>query len=315
MFCFRRFLFLLLTLATAVCLSKPAATELRIAVNQTTIESFPVFMAAESLIADKDLHVQLQPAPNGRVAMAQLLKGDVDAATGSETQVLLNATAEPRLRIVVTLAECRYRIIARRSAGIRRVSDLRGKKVAATVGTSSLYFLAGMLRKANLKDSDIQPVSMEGAEMAAALKSGAVDAVSMWEPNAQYALEALGDDGVAFQDPAVYTERFNLNTRSDVLADPAKRAALVRFVQAIRTVSERLEKRPPEFIRSLAPQVSLSEQTVLAVWPQFRFPATISKELPASMKDVEIWAAITQKRPVHSSQELSALIDASLLPK
>src|SRR5207247_5131272 len=104
-------------------------------VNSTTIESFPVFLAAESMSG-----VHLEPAPNGRAAMSQLVSGVVDAATGSETQVLLNATSEPRLRIVLTLSECRYRIVARRSAGIRRVSDLRGKKVAATVNTSSQYF-------------------------------------------------------------------------------------------------------------------------------------------------------------------------------
>ena len=64
--------------------------------------------------------------------MAQLLNGSVDAATGSETQMLLNSIAEPGIRIVMTLAEARYRIIARQSSGIRRIQDLRGKKVAAT---------------------------------------------------------------------------------------------------------------------------------------------------------------------------------------
>jgi len=150
-------LLILLIMVASVALATSAAAELKIAVNTTTIESFPVFMAAESM-----REVELEPAPNGRVAMSQLVSGAVDAATGSETQVLLNATAEPRLRILVTLAECRYRIVARRSAGIRQVSDLRGKKVAATLNTSSQYLLSGMLRKAKLKDSDVQVVPLEG---------------------------------------------------------------------------------------------------------------------------------------------------------
>src|SRR5262249_757337 len=65
---------------------------LKIAVNATTIESFPVFAAAGS-------RVQLVAAPNGRSAMAQLVNGAVDAATGSETQALLNSVADPRIRI------------------------------------------------------------------------------------------------------------------------------------------------------------------------------------------------------------------------
>src|SRR5262245_25151478 len=88
--------------------------ELKIAVNATTIESFPVFLAAESLSrTDKDHQVRIVPVPNGRVAMAQLVSGAADAATGSETQALLNTVTDPRIRIVVTLSECRYRIVAR----------------------------------------------------------------------------------------------------------------------------------------------------------------------------------------------------------
>jgi NitT/TauT family transport system substrate-binding protein len=215
---------ILLITAAGIALATSTAADIKIAVNVTTIESFPVFMAAESMPG-----VQLEFAPNGRVAMSQLVSGAVDAATGSETQVLLNATAEPRLRILVTLAECRYRIVARRSAGIRRVSDLRARKVAATLNTSSQYLLSGMLRKAKLLDSDVQVVPLEGPDMPAALKNRTVDAVAIWEPHAQNSLEALGSDFVVFEDPDVYTERFNLNTRSDVLANPTKRAALVRL--------------------------------------------------------------------------------------
>src|SRR5262249_1746225 len=158
-----------------------------------------------------------------RSAMAQLVSGAVDAATGSETQALLNSVAEPRIRIILTLAECRYRIVARRSAGIRRVSDLRGKAVAITANTSSEYFLSGMLQKAGLAPSDVRTVPLEGQDMPSALDKRSVDAVSIWEPHAQNSLRAIGNDAVILEDPAAYTERFNLNTRTDVLADSAKR--------------------------------------------------------------------------------------------
>jgi len=54
--------------------------------------------------------------------------------------------------------------------------------------------------------------------MPAALASRAVDAVAIWEPHAQNALDALAADVVMFQDASAYTERFNLNTTSAVLA-------------------------------------------------------------------------------------------------
>src|SRR5690348_14352920 len=136
-----------------------AGAQIKIAVNATTIESAPIFLA------EKIPGVEIVPVPNGRMAMERLLHGDVDAATGSETQALLNSVAEPGIRIILTLAEARYRIIARRSSGIRKVEDLRGKKVAATVNTSSLYFLREILRKEGMTlDTDARFVNMEGPD-------------------------------------------------------------------------------------------------------------------------------------------------------
>jgi NitT/TauT family transport system substrate-binding protein len=300
---------LLTALMVAITFAAQSQPALRIAVNTTTIESFPVFLAAEANVAG----VELVMVPNGRAAMAQLVSGAVDAATGSETQALLNSVADPRIRIVLTLSECRYRIIARRSDGIRRVSDLRGKRVAATLNTSSQYLLAGMLGKANLAESDVEIVPLEGQEMPAALKSGIVSAVAIWEPHAQNSLEAIGSDAVVLEDPSVYIERFNLNTRTDVLSDPQRRLALKRFVQAIQTASARIRQRPPGLLAKLAPRVGLTERVVGAVWGQFRFPASLSNELGASLDKVEPWVAAMQKRQPRSSAQLASLIDGSLL--
>jgi ABC-type nitrate/sulfonate/bicarbonate transport system substrate-binding protein len=298
---------------TAAIPARPAQrTELRVAVNTTTIESFPAFLAAESS-SGGDARVVIVPVANGRIAMSQLVSGAVDAATGSETQVLLNSVAEPRLRIVVTLADCRYRIVARRASGITRLADLRGKRVGATLNTSSQYYLAGMLRKAGLRESDTQFVNLEGQDMAEALKKNAVDAVSIWEPHAQNSLEALGKEAVVFQDAGVYREQFNLNTRADVLADPARRMALARFLQAIDAASNRLRRRPADLIPTLAPRIGMNERTVMAVWPQFRFPAALEGGLQSSMSAVEGWVATMQNRQPRTPAQLASLVDGTVL--
>ncbi len=286
-------------------LAGPAEPKIRIAVNMTTIESFPILAAAESLPG----RIEVLKSPNGRDAMTQLVSGQADAATGSETQALLNSVNEPRIRIVLTLAECRYRIVARRSSGIRRLSDLRGRKVAATANTSSQYYLSRMLSRAGLNDSDIQLVSLEGQEMPMALEKHNVDAVSIWEPHAENSLRALGKDAIAFVDAAAYTERFNLNTRTDVLTAPEKRSALITAIREIAGASTRLRKRRAQMIPMLAPKVGVPESTLFAVWRQFTFPASLSGELRAALREVEPWAAATQNRRPRSDQDLNALID------
>jgi len=282
--------------------------EIRIAVNSTTIESAPIFLA------ERSPDVRLVPVPNGRVAMEQLLHGGVDAATGSETQALLNSIAEPGIRIIITLAEARYRIIARRSSGIRRVEDLRGKKVAATVNTSSQYFLREMLRKSGLSlDSDAHFVNLEGPAMPAALKRGDVDAIAIWEPHAQNSLEALGSDAVDLQNPSVYRERFNLNTTTRVLRDPDKRRELVEFLRAVLSASQRARSQPRQSITFLSPSIHTPERIIEHVWNRFRFPANLPGDLPEVLGNVEIFVAAVQYRQPRPRADLAALIDGSLL--
>src|SRR5215471_1858823 len=310
----RVFLLYILALAALTATSPAAAPVLKIAVNTTTIESFSVFAAADSMSANGGTsNIEVVPVPNGRIAMSQLVSAAADAATGSETQVLLNSVMEPRLRIVVTLAECRYRIIARRSAGIRRIADLQGKKVAVTANTSSHYYLHQMFLNAHVDEAQVQVVNLEGQEMAAALERRTVDAVSIWEPHAENSLQAIGSDVVVFENAAAYTERFNLNTRADVLANPEKRSALLALVRTIVRSSAELRKRPPDLIASLSPRVGLRDKTVIAVRPQFSFPASISGKLRDALGEVEPWAAAMQKRPQRARNDLAVLIDSSVV--
>ena len=290
-----------------LCAGAPACAEIRIAVNATTIESAPIFLA------ERTPDVKIVPVPNGRAAMARLLDGSVDAATGSETQALLNATAEPGLRIVVTLSEATYRIIARKSAGIRRVEDLRGKKVGATVNTSSQYYLREMLRSEGLRESDVQFVNLEGPAMPAALQRGQVDAVAIWEPHAQNSLEAVGRDAADLRNSSVYRERFNLNTTARVLRDPSKRKELVGFLKEVLRASDRIRGQRRQSIVFLAPSINTSEQTMGRVWNQFRFPANLQDDLPRVLGDVEAYVAAVQNRPPRPPEILRSFIDSSPL--
>jgi sulfonate transport system substrate-binding protein len=304
------FVLLSAVLVALSVIARPAESLLKIAVNMTTIESFPVLAAAAKVNG-----VELLPMQNGRNAMAQLVSGNADVATGSETQALLNSVNDPRIRIILTLSECRYRIIARRSAGIRRLSDLRGKKVAVTLNTSSHYYLSRMLATVRLADRDVELVALEGQDMPAALEKKSVDAVSIWEPHAQNSLSVLGNDAVAFENPSAYTERFNLNTRTDVLADPAKRDVLIKLSREIEGSSNQLRTHSAEMIPMLAAKIGYPERTVFAVWRQFTFPASINGGLGAALNDVEPWVAASQKRQPRRNTDLANLIDFSIVQR
>jgi sulfonate transport system substrate-binding protein len=278
---------------------------LRLAVNTTTIESAPLFVAAEGP-AGASLRVSSGGIP-------QLVNLEADVATNSSTQAVLRSIANPNLRIVLTVAECFYRIVARRSAGIRQVTDLRAKKIATPVNTSAHFYLAKMLRGAKLTEADVTVVALAQSEMAAALEKGAVDAVSIWEPWAQYSIAAIGPDAVVLENRSIYRELFNLNTTADILSDPAKRSAIVDLVRATISSSGQVRRSPAAVRPLLVSKINVREETSTAVWGQFRFRATLPDDLLDVLVEEETWAAAAQKRAPRSRMALSTLIERNIL--
>ena len=86
------------------------------------------------------------------------LKG-AHAAGNATTQMLRVLGDNPNVRLLFTLVNGNYRIVAKRSAGISRLADLKGKRVVLPRDTSANYFLVAMLRSAGLQESDVTLVS------------------------------------------------------------------------------------------------------------------------------------------------------------
>jgi NitT/TauT family transport system substrate-binding protein len=297
---------LLLAAAIAVMAqTSPPARALRVAVNMTTVESAPVFLAAQSA-AGREMALT-----GGGIPL--LVDRSADAATNSETQILLRSVDNPELRIVMTVAECDYRIVARRSAGIRRLVDLRGKRVGTPANTSAEYYLSKMLRTVKLDEPDATVVPMPVADMAAAMRRGDVDAVAGWEPGAQDSMAALGADAIVFQDRSVYRELFNLNTTAGVLGDPAKRRVLVDVVRAVAAASRDVRARPADVRALLSSRINVPQATIATVWRHFRFPTSLPPDILDVLVEEEQWVAVRQKRSPRPRAQLQGLIDDSVL--
>ena len=294
-----------IAVAIAAAFLQQATPQTRIAVNMTTIESAPVFLAAQNA---NDVRIDLR---SGGIPM--LLDGDVDAATNSETQALIRSVARPDLRIVMTVSECAYRLVARRPAGITRLADLRGKKIGAPLNTSAQYYLSKALKRAGLAEADVVVVNMPVADMAAAMKRGDVDAVSGWEPGAHDSAAALGKDAIVIQELGVYRELFDLNTTTAVLNDPARRQALVRAVRAMIAASTEVRMTPLRVWPLVSSFIKVPVATISDTWTHFRFNAWLPEDTLDVLAEEEQWVAVQQKRAPRSRAQLQQLIDDSVL--
>ncbi|MGH6619694.1 MAG: ABC transporter substrate-binding protein [Alphaproteobacteria bacterium] len=299
-----------------------AADTLRIYGNLSLLEMAPVLLAADRIYPGKTLirHGSVMALwGEGSDLVSLASTGQADIATNSETQALRGSVANPDLRFIFTVAECPYRIVARRSAGIARLADLRGKRIGTQLESSADFFLDAMLRTAGLVAADVTrvpfmaktdaPVSL----LPEALRSGKIDAVALWEPQAQRAKKAIGSDAIEFYDPAVYTEKFNLCTRQANLDDPSMRQRIVAFVRALITAAQRLKVEPEIGWRLVAKAAELDVETVRDAWPCFNYPGTLAADLLGILVQQDVWIANSQGRAPRGRATLAGLIDGSVV--
>lgn len=292
-------------LSAAAIAQQAAPPALRIAGNMTTIELAPVLVAADGIY----------PGPvtviNGGIP--NLMRGEVDAATNAETQLLRQSIDDPGLRVILTEAESFYRIVARRSAGIESLKDLRGRKIAIAPNTSAHYYLVKSLALAGVEENAVTVVPVVPiTRMSTALKNREVDAVAIWEPESENSAAALGADAIVLQDRSVYRELFNLQTSTRVLNDQAKRRALVEFLKSLVTASASLRDRPQQFWPLLSSKLNFSETVIAQSWSQLRYRGSMAEDLLDVMTEEERWVAKERNRPPRSREQLATLIDRSL---
>ena len=281
----------------------------------------PVLVAAEAHPAEIALEHGSVMALWGKSSDLASLDsaGQADVALNSETQALRATAGNPDLRFIFTVAECPYRIVARRSAGIRSLADLRGKRVGTQLESSAAFFLESMLRTAGLGPHDVMSVPFMAHTDAPIsllpewLREGRLDAVALWEPQVQRAKLAIGDDAIEFRDPTVYTEKFNLCTTQANLDDPALRPRIVELVRELIAAAQRLKQEPELGWRLVARTAKLDVETVRSAWPYLDYPATLAADLVEVFERQEPWIAKIQGRAPRDRATLGKLIDGGVL--
>lgn len=245
---------------------------------------------------------------------AATLAGDnpPDIATNAETQLLRESLKQPDLRIIMTIAEGNYRIVARRSAGIRSVADLRGKRIGTWVQSSAGYFLSRMLATEGMTLDDVQVDEIfPQAALSDAIVAGRVDAISIWEPYSENAAVALGSDAITLSGEGVYSELFNLNTLGRHLDNPEKRRLIVAFMAALMEATQEMNASPDRARKLVAEASGHPLEELERSWEHHTFTASFPDQMLDVLEEEEIWLANIQQRSPRSRADLEKLVDRS----
>jgi sulfonate transport system substrate-binding protein len=116
-------------------------------------------------------------------------------------------------------------LLVPKSSAVTSISQLRGKKIAVSVGSSASYHLISTLQKNGLSTKDVTIVNLPPAEALAAFTSGSVDAWDVWPPYAQQV--EVENNARVLTVAGSYGSPYSFQVASkSALADPSKAAAI-----------------------------------------------------------------------------------------
>lgn len=281
---------------------------------KATLELAPILRAVERLnwgeVSDGHLAHFTGINLSGQASVPAVGFGDV--VTNAESQCLRYSIPRPDLRTLMTVTEGHYRIVARRSAGIATMADLKGKRVATRPWASAGFYLFRALASIGLAESDVKIVTLAVAsDFSIPLLEGHADAIVIWEPYSQYIFDRLGDDAIAFG-PPVYRELFNLYSSVEKLADPIKRPLIVQFVREIIAAAAEIREQPQIGIDLVVKASGHDPVRVARAWEHHSFSATLCPDLLDIMAAEELWSSGETGRRARSRAELAPLIDTSI---
>lgn len=143
----------------------------------------PLFLAQEKGFFKKHgVDVELSIVDGLAERKQALAGGKVDGmATAQDVQVTLAASGIP-VQVVWLLDDSFGGDGVLVKKEITSAADLKGKKVAFEVGSTSHLLMLTVLKKAGLTDKDVEVVPMSAGDAGAAFVAGKVDAAVTWEP-------------------------------------------------------------------------------------------------------------------------------------
>lgn len=138
----------------------------------------------EKLFEKAGVNLDVRIFDSGKSTRDAILAGRLDTGVLGATPFIVGAAKGPMAALgTVAYAGATIAVVAGSDTGIKNVSDLKGKRIATQVGSSTHHvFESKIAPKYGLKPGDYQIINVKFADLGAALASKSVEAFAGDEP-------------------------------------------------------------------------------------------------------------------------------------
>jgi NitT/TauT family transport system substrate-binding protein len=178
-------------------------------------------------------------------------------------------------------------MIAKKSSGIQKPSDLRGKKIGLVTGSISEFFLGTFLAFNDLSPSSVHLVSLPPAEMTEALSKGAVDAIINWNPYTFETKKRLGGNSISWLIQREQSYYLLLISNGGFLG--TKPEVVKKFLQSLLRAEEYVKNHQLEAQELVQKNCGFDLDDIAAIWQKTSYQVRLPQNLLLLMEDETRW--------------------------
>jgi len=242
-----------------------------------------IYVAEDQGFFEKNgLEVTIKGYGSGKACADALITGEADIATSADNVFVSNSFKHTDLRVLGTVATAQVKeLVARKDKGITTISDLKGKKIGVTKKSGAEFQLGVFLTLNSISEEDVELVDLRPPEMMAAIASGDVDAVFVWDPYLYNIKKELGENVISW--PGGEDFYFLLLTKEDWLDKHP--AATERFMKSILEAEDYIRANSEEAKKFTMDRFDYESDYMDYSWPQQKFTVVLEQAMLILFED------------------------------
>lgn len=262
-----------------------------------------VMVAEEEGFFDQNgVNVEIVEFTAGKFALQSFLGGSIDIAISGDVPVTLSSLQGNEFKVIGQVVEKTInetRIVAKKIEGIDNPKDyFNSKKIklATSFGGGPEFFTYNFLKLHNIQDVEL--ISQKPEDMPAALSSGSIDAISIFDPFARVAELQMGDQAITFKAPEIYSELYVIDVMEKTIN--TKRELLKNFLKGLKEANQFMKKNPEKSKEIVIKYTKLDQQIIDDIWDNFVFDIVINDLFLEYSSAEAIWAIESGKFPANT---------------
>lgn len=242
----------------------------------------------QKYFAANGLNVTIKSYISGLASTDAMLNGEVDLATAADYVFATKALTNASIYTIGTIDKFfNEYVVARSDSGIDSISDLKGKKIGVSFGTSPEFYLGRLLELNGIDLNQVIRVNVPPPQTPSALANGTVDAVIAWQPY----IDTIGNvNGIQI---VMWPAQADQATYLTVICQDSWAAnhpeLVTRFLNSLAQAESYVINTPDKAKSIVQKHLNYSAAYVAAVWSDHDFSLLLDQSLILAMQDESRW--------------------------